>query len=56
MKYRVEAVGLKKYIYTWKITIFVNMLNLGQFLEKSIFDNNFLKFDSQNSSTHMFLI
>ena len=36
--YRVEAVGLKNYNNTWKITIFVNtcMWNLGQF-EKLIF-------------------
>ena len=35
--YRDEAVGLKSCKYTWKITIYVNMWNLGQFLEKSIF-------------------
>ena len=35
--YRVEAVGLKNYNYTWKIMFFVNMWNLGQFLEKLIF-------------------
>ena len=29
--YREEAVGLKNSNYTWKITIFVNMWNLGQF-------------------------
>ena len=34
--YTVEAVDLKKYNYTWKITIFVKMWNLGQFIEKSI--------------------
>ena len=31
--YRDEAVGLKSYKYTWKITIFVKMWNLGQYLE-----------------------
>ena len=35
--YRVEAVGLQNYNYSWKITIFLNMWNLGQFLEKLIF-------------------
>ena len=35
--YKIEAVGLKNYNYTWKITIFAKMWNLGQFLEKSIF-------------------
>ena len=35
--YRVEAVGLSLYIYTFKITIFVNMWNLGQFRENLIF-------------------
>ena len=35
--YRDEAVGLKSYNYTLKITIFVNMWNLGQFLENLIF-------------------
>ena len=37
---REEAVGLKSYNYTLKITIFVNMWNLGQFLENLIFFNN----------------
>ena len=35
--YREEAVGLKSYNYTLKITIFVNMWNLGQFRENLIF-------------------
>ena len=35
--YRVEAVGLKSSNYTWKIMIFANMWNLGQFREKLIF-------------------
>ena len=35
--YRVEAVGLKNSNYTWKIMIFANMWNLGQFREKLIF-------------------
>ena len=34
--YRVEAVGLKSSNYTWKIMIFANMWNLGQFREKLI--------------------
>ena len=34
--YRVEAVCLKNSDYTLKITFFVNMWNLGQFLEKQI--------------------
>ena len=38
--YRV-AVGLKNYNYTWKITFFVNMWSLGQFLEKSVFSEFF---------------
>ena len=32
-----EAVGLKNSNYTWKIMIFANMWNLGQFCEKSVF-------------------
>ena len=32
--YRDEAVGLKSIKYTLKITIYVNMSNLGQFREK----------------------
>ena len=32
-----EAVGLKSCKYTWKITIYVNMWNLGQFRENMIF-------------------
>ena len=35
--YRDEAAGLKSCKCTWKITIFVNMWNLGQFREKLIF-------------------
>ena len=31
---RDEAVGLKTCKYTWKITIFVKMWNLGQYREK----------------------
>ena len=38
--YSEEAVCVKSYNYTWKITIFVNMCNLGQFLEN--FVNNCL--------------
>ena len=32
-----EAVGLKSFKYTLKITIYVNMWNLGQFRENLIF-------------------
>ena len=35
--YRNEAVGLKSCKNTWKITIFVKMWNLGQYLENLIF-------------------
>ena len=35
--YRVEAVSLKNSNYTWKIMVFANMWNLGQFREKLIF-------------------
>ena len=35
--YRDEAVGLKSCKYTWKITIFVKMCNLGQYRENLIF-------------------
>ena len=35
--YRDEAVGLKSCKYTWKITIHVNMWNMGQFHENLIF-------------------
>ena len=35
--YKDEAVGLKNYKYTWNITIYVNMWNLGEFLENLIF-------------------
>ena len=35
--YKDEAVGLKSCKYTWKITIYMNMWNLGQFREILIF-------------------
>ena len=35
--YKDEAVGLKSCKYTWKITIYVNMWNLGQFRKILIF-------------------
>ena len=35
--YRDKAVGLKSCKYTWKITIFVKMWNLGQYRENLIF-------------------
>ena len=35
--YRVEAVDPESSNYTWKIMIFANMWNLGQFREKLIF-------------------
>ena len=35
--YKDEAVGLKSCKYTWKITIYVNMWDLGQFREILIF-------------------
>ena len=35
--YRDEAVGLKSCKYTWKITIFMKMWNLGQYHENLIF-------------------
>ena len=35
--YRDEAVGLKSCKYTWKITIFMKMWNLGQYRENLIF-------------------
>ena len=40
--YKDEAVGLKSYNYTFKITIFVNVWNLVQFLENLIFFNNYI--------------
>ena len=40
--YREEAVGLKSSNYTLKIMIFVDMWNLGQFLEILYFVNNSL--------------
>ena len=39
---RDEAVGLKSCKYTWKITIFVKMWNLGQYRENWYFVNNCL--------------
>ena len=35
--YRVEAVGLKSSIYTWKVMIFAKMWNFEQFCENLIF-------------------
>ena len=35
--YRDESVGLERFKYTLKITIYVNMWNLGQFRENLIF-------------------
>ena len=41
--YRKEAVGLRSSNYTLKITILVNMWNLGQFCQKiDLLDNNYL--------------
>ena len=40
---RDEAVGLKSCKYTWKITIFVKMWNLGQYLEKLKFGQRLLE-------------
>ena len=40
--YRDEAVCLKSCKYAWKITIYVNMCNLGQFRENLIFCHNCL--------------
>ena len=44
--YRDEAVGLKSCRYTFKITIFVNMWNLGQFRENLIFCQKLLNWSS----------
>ena len=44
--YRDEAVGLKSCKYTWKITIFVKMWNLGQYHENSIFCQYLLNWSS----------
>ena len=44
--YRDEAVGLKSCKYTWKITIYVNMWNLGQFRENLIFCQKLLNWSS----------
>ena len=47
---RVEVVGLRCYNYTLKITIFVNMWNLGQFQENNdiLSITALLKFKSKN--------
>ena len=44
--YRDEAVGLKSCKYTWKITIFVKMWNLGQYRENLIFCQKLLNWSS----------
>ena len=44
--YKDEAVGLKSCKYTWKITIYVNMCNLGQFREILIFCQYLLNWSS----------
>ena len=44
--YRDEAVGLKSCKYTWKITKFVKMGNLGQYLENLIFCQYLLNWSS----------
>ena len=44
--YRVEAVGLQSCNYTWKIMIFANVWNLGQFQEKLIFCQELLNWSS----------
>ena len=44
--YRDEAVGLKRCKYTWKITKFVKMGNLGQYLENLIFCQYLLNWSS----------
>ena len=46
--YRDEAVGLKGCKYTWKITIFVKMWNLGQYRENSIFCQKLLNWSSNS--------
>ena len=44
--YRDEAVGLKSCKYTWKITIFVKMWNLGQYCKNLIFCQKLLHWSS----------
>ena len=44
--HRDEAVGLKSCKYTWKITIFVKMWNLGQYRENLIFCQQLLNWSS----------
>ena len=44
--YRDEAVTLKSCRYTWKITIFVKMWNLGQYRENLIFFQKMLNWSS----------
>ena len=51
--FRVEAINLAIFIYTWKIVIFVNMWNLGQFRENWYFVNNCLiKVEFKNLFAH----
>ena len=52
--YRDEAVGLKSCKYTWKIMIYVNVWNLGQFREK--LRTASLKFESKKSFAHVWHI
>ena len=56
--YRVEVVCLKRSNYTFKITIFVSMWNLGQFREKIdiLSITAWLKFESKNPFAHMWRI
>ena len=50
--YRVEALGLKSFNYTFKVKIFVSMWNLGQFCEKLIFlSSNFLSNSIQSHTS-----
>ena len=44
--YRYETVGLKSCKYTWKITIYVKVRNLGQFRENLIFCQKLLNWSS----------
>ena len=44
--YRDEVVGLRSCKYTWKITIFVKMWNLGQYRENLIFCQQLLNWSS----------
>ena len=46
--YRGEAVGLKSCKYTWKITIFVKMWNLGQYRENLICCQQLLDWSSNS--------